>query len=326
MTRASCRFLILVFLCASLNLIQAESPNENSLKPSNPVIQSESEDGSRRLTTDGSYKHRPVWGLDGKTLYYARHESGGNTIFLRKIRIESETEPERVTRRKDPEYHASVSPDGSRILFTQITLSGTQGNLDIAVIPTDGKSDPRLVAGDHGKLSHQDWPSWLPDGKRFVFQSTHEGNQELYLGSIDDSTPLKRLTQSPGQDVHPAVSPDGRTVMFATDRWHGLELATLDLETLKVTRMTQSPRLDDYPSYSPDGRFFTFVSNRTGNLEIWLGDFEGNLLQLTKNDDPDLFPAVTPDGDHVSFLSGRPGEMDIFLKPIPQSWRDSKRK
>lgn len=273
-----------------------------------------------RITTDGAYKHRPAWSPDGKSLYFARHEAGGNSIFIRVLTTDSKAEPKRLTRRKEPEYHAVISPDGKLALFTPITLSGTQGNLDIALIPIDGSADPKTMAGDTGKLSHQDWPSWLPDSRRFIFNSTHEGNQELYLGSTDGSKKLTRLTQSPGQDVHPAVSPDGKFVIFTTDRWGGLELARLDLEKNAITRITQSPGLDDYATISPDGKSFAFVSNRSGNMEIWLGDFSGHFMQLTHDDSPDLFPTFHPDGKSITYVSGHTGNTDIFQISIPTEW------
>lgn len=266
-----------------------------------------------RVTNDGAYKHRPQWHPDGRRLAFARHEGGGNSIFIRVATAGDWSNPVRLTRRTQPEYNATFSPDGKSVLLTVITLSGTQGNLDISLVPTDGSAEPKVIAGDHeGKLSHQDWPAWLPDGKRFVMSSTHEGNQELYLGHVDGSKPLERLTQSPGQDVHPAVSPDGRFLIFATDRWEGLELAKLDLADRKITRITKSPGLDDYPAISPDGKQIAFVSNRSGNMEIWLSDMHGNARNLTKNEVPDLFPAFSPDGGSVVFLSGRHGETDLY--------------
>ena len=273
-----------------------------------------------RITTDGAYKHRPAWSPDGKSLFFARHEGGGNSIFIRILTPGSNDEPKRLTKRKEPEYNAVVSPDGKQVLYTPITLSGTQGNLDIALTPIDGSADPKTVAGDTGKLSHQDWPAWLPDGRRFVFNSTHEGNQELYLGTVDGSKPLERLTQSPGQDVHPTVSPDGKFILFATDRWGGFELARLDIENKAISRITKSPGLDDYPAIAPDGKSFAFVSNRSGNLEIWLGDFQNHMSQVTRDDAPDLFPTFHPDGNKITYVSGHTGNTDIFQIAIPPGW------
>jgi TolB protein len=98
----------------------------------------------------------------------------------------------------------SVLTGGTRVLFAAITLSGTQGNLDIVMINADGTGS-RKVVGDGATLSHQDSPSWSPDGKRFAFSSTHEGNQEVYTAAAD-GTDVVRLTQSSGLDAHPACT------------------------------------------------------------------------------------------------------------------------
>ena len=301
--------------CKSLVLLLAHLATAIGVEPPQPEA---TQLDLVQLTRDGAFKHRPQWHPDGQRLAFARHEAGGNSIFIRVAKTVDFENPARLTRRNAPEYHATFSPDGKSVLLTVITLSGTQGNLDIAVMPTDGSAEPKTIAGDHqGKLSHQDWPAWLPDGKRFVMNSTHEGNQEIYLGSTDGSSELERLTQSPGQDVHPAVSTDGTFIIFATDRWEGMELARLDLADKKITRMTRSPGLDDYPAISPDGKRVAFVSNRSGHLDIWLGDLQGNAINLTQSKTPDNFPAFSPDGRRIVFLSGRHGETDLYSVKVP---------
>ena len=126
-----------------------------------------------------------------------------------------------------------------------------------------------------GPLSHQDWPSWSPDGRRFAFSSTHEGNQEIYTAGADGKG-LVRLTNSPGIDAHPSWSPDGRSIAFATDRWGGLELAAVRPDGTGLLRLTRSHGLDDYPCYSPDGRRLAFASNRDGQFEVYGSASDGS--------------------------------------------------
>ncbi len=119
------------------------------------------------------------------------------------------------------------------------------------MVNVDG-TELKTISDDQGKLVHQDWPSWSPDGRRFAFSSTHDGNQEIYT-AMADGTDLVRLTQSPGLDAHPCWSPDGRKIAFATDRWGGLELASVRTDGTELIRLTTSTGLDDYPAFSPDG-------------------------------------------------------------------------
>ncbi len=264
-----------------------------------------------RHTTDGLDKQRPSWSPDGKRLLFARHESGGTAIWLYVTGPDGSAGPKRLTDRKTPEYNGTFSPDGRQVLFASITLSGTQGNLDVSRIGADGQG-LKTVTDDQGKLAHQDWPAWSPDGTRFAFSSTHDGNQEVYTAKAD-GTDVVRLTQHPGIDTHPCWSPDGSTIAFATDRWGGLELAGVRPDGTGLTRLTESPGLDDYPAYSPDGRSLAFVSHRDGQFEVYVSAADGSAPRnLSDHPGRDTFPSWTPDGRGVTYVSERGGGIDLY--------------
>jgi TolB protein len=272
-----------------------------------------------RLTHDGLDKQRPSWSPDGRLLLYARHEADGARIweYLQDINDRS-SQPRRLTDRKAPEYNGVFSPDGKRVLFTAITLSGTQGNLDIFTVNVDG-SGLKTLSDDEGKLVHQDWPSWSPDGRRFAFSSNHEGNQEIYTAAADGSD-LVRVTQSPGLDAHPCWSPDGKSIAFATDRWMGMEIAAARPDGSGVVRLTRSAGLDDYPAYSPDGSRLAFVSNRDGQFEIYLVAADGSgPVNLSRHPLRDTFPTWAPDGRSVTFVSNRDGTFELYSQAIDPS-------
>jgi TolB protein len=268
----------------------------------------------RRLTRDGLDKQRPAWSPDGKYLTFTRHESDSAHIWQYVADPNSNDPPKRLTDRKPPECNGVFSPDGKRLLLAILTLSGTQGNVDIAVLNADG-SGLKPVAGDEGgKLSHQDWPTWSPDGERFAFSSTHEGNQEIYAAKADGSD-VVRLTQHPGHDAHPCWSPDGKAIAFATDRWGGLEIASVRPDGTGLARLTTSPGMDDYPAYSPDGKRLAFVSNRDGNFEVYVADADGgHAANLSRHPGRDTFPTWTPDGRGVTWVSDRDGGVDLYTK------------
>ena len=292
------------------SLVRLGSPDGAGLRadrPPGPLL---------RLTNDGLDKERPCWAPDGRGLLFARHDSGGMHVW--QYVLDTKTAgavARRITDRKEPEYNGAFSPDGTRILFAAITLSGTQGNLDIAAVNADGGALKTVFAGT-GPLSHQDWPTWSPDGRRFAFSSTHEGNQEIYAADVD-GTALVRLTNSPGIDAHPTWSPDGRSIAFATDRWGGLELAAVKPDGTGIVRLTRSRGLDDYPAYSPDGKRMAFVSNRDGQFEIQVCDSDGSRpVNVSLHPLRDTFPTWTRDGRGVTFVSDRDGGADIYTRTL----------
>jgi TolB protein len=270
-----------------------------------------------RLTHDGLDKHRPCWSHDGTKLLFARQSSDGANIWQYVLDAGSGAVKRLAERDTRVEYNGVFSPDDRNVLFAAISLSGTQGNVDIATIGADGLGF-RVLVGDQGKLAHQDWPSWSPDGSRFAFSSTHEGNQEIYTAR-SDGTDLVRLTQSPGQDAHPCWSPRGDGIVFATDRWGGLELASVQPDGSGLTRLTESPGFDDYPAVSPDGRHVAFVSNRDGQYEVYVIGIDGREPRnLSNHPARDTFPTWTPDGRGVTIVSDRDGAPDLYtLRFLP---------
>jgi len=265
-----------------------------------------------RLTTDGLPKQRPNWSSDGGRLTFSRHEVGGTHIQQLIMDAGRPDSARRVTAGKVHEYDGAFTPDGGKLLLVAVWQSGTQGNLDVAVVPVGGGEPTTLVGDRDGKLAHAEWPSPSPDGSRFAFSSTHEGNQEVYTAAIDGSD-VVRVTQSPGMDSHPCWTPDGRSLVFATDRWGGLELAVTRVDGGEVRRLTRSPGLDDYPAVSPDGSRVAFVSNRDGNFEVYVGPIDGSgASNLSSHPGRDTTPCWTPDGKFVTFVSSRDGGIDLY--------------
>jgi Tol biopolymer transport system component len=217
----------------------------------------------------------------------------------------------RLTSRELPEYDASWSPDGKRLVFCSVAQSGTQGNLDLSTISLE-KPEPKHFLGDSGTLSHEESPAWSPDGKQIALTSTRDGNQEIYVIDATGQN-LKRITQDPGLDAHPTWTPDSRHLLFATNRWGDFEIARVDIEGANVERLTTSRGMDDYPVSSPDGTLIAYMSNRAGQYEIWVMPQSGGESQNISQDAAvDNFPAWTPLGD-LSWVSNRDGGFEIYL-------------
>ncbi|MFN0196343.1 MAG: TolB family protein [Planctomycetaceae bacterium] len=276
--------------------------------------------GWRRITTDGLFKQRPQWSLDGERLLFTRH--GEDSIHLFQCRADG-TDDKRLLTGEPFNFDAVISPDAKRLAYVFDKLTPGQGDMQIYVASADGENPQPLFVSE-GKLSHEEWPNWSPDGKWIVCHSTRDENAELYLLSVgvnekgeptNDIAP-KRLTSDPALDVHPCFSPDGRQIAFATNRWGDFELATFDLESASVTRLSTSPGLDDYPAWSPDGKQLAFTSHREGNLEIFIANADGsNPRNLTQHAGPDNFATWSPEGE-ITWVSFHNGQWDIFsVKP-----------
>jgi len=239
---------------------------------------------------------------------FARHTQTNVTLFV--LDIESGKERP-LTGSEHPQYDATFSPDGQELVLAHDKSSPNQGDIDVCRVPLSG--EPLMpVVGSGEKLSHEESPTWSPDGQWLAYTSTFEGNQELYV-IRKDGKERRRLTTHAGLDAHPTWSPDGERIALATDRWGDLEIATVDIHGGNLQRVTESVGFDDYPAWSSDGAQLAFTSNRDGNFEIYVCDKTGqNPRNVSQDAEFDSFPTWTKKGE-LGFISARDGGFDVYV-------------
>jgi Tol biopolymer transport system component len=122
-------------------------------------------------------------------------------------------------------------------------------------------------------------PMWMPDGRSVVFSGLSEsGISDLYLVRLPEGT-LEPLTRDRYQDLDPSPTPDGRRLVFASDRTAGgfegaVNLFLLDLSNGSVSQLTQGQWVDEGPTWGPDHRIY-FTSDRDGVLNVFSVDTLG---------------------------------------------------
>ena len=212
-------------------------------------------------------------------------------------------------------------------------VSQRDGNAEIYVMDADGDNQRRLT--NH---PDRDWsPSWSPDGKRIAFVSDRDGHvhvihgwstSEIYVMDADGGN-QQNLTNNPHDDRSPSWSPDGKRIVFQSDRDndrdHNIEIYVMDADGSNPQNLTNNPTEDRSPSWSPDGKRIVFSAVRPGHFknnldityEIYVMDADGgNEQRLTENRNNDWNPSWSPDGKRIAFQSDRKGDwvkFDIYV-------------
>jgi hypothetical protein len=114
-----------------------------------------------------------------------------------------------------------------------------------------GRRATRVAAFKVNNCTGGDDPDPPPAGMRIIFTSSRDGNHDIYSMN-PDGTDVRRLTTHPAADYAPSVSPDGRTVVFVSERDGGNpEIYVMAADGQNQRRLTNHPAVDDRPVWVP---------------------------------------------------------------------------
>ena len=188
-----------------------------------------------------------------------------------------------------PSPSGTANPTGTAATGTPGTPAGTAS--PAATLP------PATVSGPA--------PEELPTGK-IVFSARRDGNGELYLLTRDDE---RNLTNDPGEDIESDLSPDGKKIVFASDRDGTYHIYVMDTDGGNLTQLTSDQVGDLSPRWSPDGELISF--SRTGDIYI-MGSDGSNQRQVTQAEAEQTAPPCkagafqadwSPDSDKLVFYA-----------------------
>jgi dipeptidyl aminopeptidase/acylaminoacyl peptidase len=248
----------------------------------------------------------PAWSPDGRHIaFQGASPTGDLDIFVANPDGSGRTE---VTFSTGADIDPAWSPDGTKIAFE----STRDGNTDVFVIGADGSNERQLTSSP----SFDGDPTWSADGTKIAFTSERDGNKELYVMNADGSGQT-RLTNDAGVvkdpdtdevDENPDWSPDGKTILFDTNRDGQYEIYAMNPDGSNQHRVTNHAALDALPAWSPDGKQIAFTSNRAnkGTRDVWVMNADGSHAhQVTRNVDETTPPAWQP-------LGPRPGRCTLW--------------
>lgn len=116
------------------------------------------------------------------------------------------------------------------------------------------------------------------------------------------SSQLRVLSRGTSIDRQPRYMPDGKGLVFTSNRTGNNDIWQLDLGSGRLRPLTSHPDTDWDPAFSLDGRTFYWSSNRSGKFEIWTASADGTRGRpLTALGASAQNPTVSPDGKDLYF-------------------------
>jgi TolB protein len=169
-----------------------------------------------------------------------------------------------------------------------------------------------------------------PRNGDIVFVSSRS-DPELFVRSLTGAGE-RRLTFGPEHDGDPAVSPDGRTIVFASSEQGRPELVAFDPEGMGQRMLTNDARFEHGPAWSVDGSRLAWVSSvapcdltRSAPCDsVVVSDRDGGRVRAIATGRLIFDPAWSNDGGRVAFASGdgrwtRPAARPAGSRAVPGS-------
>lgn len=180
----------------------------------------------------------------------------------------------------------ALSPEGDRIAFVRVVTVDRQDDAD-----AEATEAPEGFAGVS-----------LP---------------QLLVASLDNLGEPALLTTMTGDSLtYPSWSPDGQSIVFASNQDGDEELYRVSASGGDVRRLTNNAAIDTAPKFSPDGSLIAYTSDvdSPGFTEIYTYAVEdGTITQLSNDAGNNYAPAWSPDGSRIAYLSTRQGDGDVYV-------------
>ena len=241
---------------------------------------------------------RQIWLLDAKTKKLSQLTPNKSSRQIEDINREEEEDA--VFKGYEDELEWCPVLHEGRQYFAFVSAGGVN-NHDIYLGRIGSETLTRITFDPEVDGS----PRWTPDGKGLVFVSARTGDGDLYFISDiirffgkdlkqEPRDAFERLTNSPGEDMLPAFSPDGRFLAFTTEtsgsRKRGaFTIALMDFQDNRKISIfnNQVTNNKSHPSWSFDGHFVAYqISNDLKDRVVDIGvmqlkiDSQGHLVEV----------------------------------------------
>ena len=121
------------------------------------------------------------------------------------------------------------------------------------------------------------------------------------LAAAPGNTRVVQLTDQPGEELYPSLSPDGESFVYASRVSGNWDIYSQRVGGKNPVNITQDSRRDDtQPAFSPDGQHIAFRSEREGGGIFVMGASGENVRRIT---DFGFDPAWSPDGREIAVAS-----------------------
>ncbi len=265
---------------------------------------------ARQLTFEGKRSGEGYFNADGTKMIFQSEREDGNPFYQIYLMDLETGDQERISPGMGKTTCAWIHPDGKRVLFAST------------------HSDP-----DSKKLQEAEYAERRSARTR-RYSWDYDEHFDIFEYSLTEKT-LKNLTQTRGYDAEGDYSPDGKKIVFASNRQaYETKLSKEDEERLKIDkqyfmeiyiadadgsnakRLTEAPGYDGGPFFSADGKRICWrrFTPKGDVAEVWTMNADGSDQRaITRLGAMSWAPYFHPSGDYLIFTTNLNGFANFEL-------------
>ncbi|MEW5978632.1 MAG: winged helix-turn-helix domain-containing protein [Acidobacteriota bacterium] len=251
----------------------------------------------------------PAFSPDGQTLAFTRVVAYSDVYLMRL----NHRDPKLLTANMSGGSSAWTA-DGREIVFVSRTGSRRQ----LSRVSISDKKKPQALGIEASGTD----PTIARQGNRlaYVEPSYDTDIWKIEVASSHDraAQPTKLVLNSSQEDFNPQHSPDGKSIVFGSNRSGSYEIWVCDSEGQNARPLTSFPEasITASPRWSPDGRRIAFDSWDKGRSNVFVVSPEGGTPRCLTEQAADAFlPSWSKDGRWIYFCANRSGDNQIWRMP-----------
>ena len=264
----------------------------------------------RQLTFEGRRSGEGYFNADGTKMIFQSEREEGNPFYQIYLMDLETGDQERISPGMGKTTCAWIHPDGKRVLFASTHTDPDSKKLQLAEYEERKNSKVRRYAWDYDE------------------------NYDIWQYTLADKS-LKNLTSTRGYDAEGGWSPDGKKIVFASnraayegklskedeerlkiDKQHFMEIYTADADGSNVQRLTSVPGYDGGPFFNADSKRICWrrFTPKGDVAEVWTMNTDGSdQRDITKLGAMSWAPYFHPSGDYLIFTTNLNGFANFEL-------------
>lgn len=196
----------------------------------------------KRLTDNNTPDYHHRWSPDSKHIVYVANEDGNQEIYIMDSNGENKTN---ITNSEGNEMFPCWSPNGKTILFC------AQDNEDWKIYEMDINGENKKKRTEYTGPNWELYPQFSPNGEKIAY-FTHEPESKIRNIFVMDHTGKNQiqLTNSDFVDEDPFWSPDGKYIVFQSNRTGKFQIYSMKADGTQQTWLSKNNNNEYWPSWT----------------------------------------------------------------------------